>query len=212
MPERTVHLVDDDEDFRDSLRVLMEAHGFNVVAYADGRDFLDRLGHNPAGCAMVDVTMPVIGGLEVLAELARRSVSLPVIVMTGGADVPLAVQAMKAGAVDFIEKPLKTETLMATVIQALLADDGGQDGGVDGFRTRLAGLTEREWQVLEGVVSGQPTKVIAHELGISPRTVDVHRLHLNEKLAVTGLSNLVRLALSAGVAPGERWQKLRQHR
>ena len=207
MPKRTVHLVDDDEDFRDSLRALLEAHGFLVIEYADGRDFLRRVDHNSVGCALVDVNMPEIDGLKVLAELAQRSVSLPVIVITGTADVPLAVLAMKAGARDFIEKPLKTDVLMASIVQVLLGDKSVRDDGADGFRNRLAALTEREREVLDGVVSGHPTKVIAHVLGISPRTVDVHRLHLNEKLEVTGLSNLVRMALNAGVMPGERWRK-----
>ncbi len=200
MTDRLVHVVDDDPAFRESVVLMLEACGLRTLEYGSGEAFLGALGSSVEGCALLDVAMPGLDGLAVQDALAARRLDLPVIVMTGRADVPLAVRAMKAGAVDFIEKPFTMETLRLAVDAALSRARTPPDPELAAFRERLAGLTAREREVLQGIVAGWPTKVIAHRLGISPRTVDAHRVHIGEKLAVTGLPNLIRLALAAGAA------------
>ncbi len=202
MPDRLVHIVDDDAPFRDSLRLMLEGHGFRVEEFASGLSFVETIEHAPAGCALVDVNMPELDGLALQEHLNERGVSIPVIVMTGAADVPTAVRAMKAGAVDFIEKPFELATVLEAIGTALgrAAVPADDDPQVAAFRARLADLTPREREILQAVVAGNPTKVIAYDLDISPRTVHVHRARISDKLGVTGLSNLVRLALAAGVS------------
>lgn len=209
MADRLVHIVDDDAPFRDSLRLMLEAHGFRVSEFSSGRSFVDGVEKAPAGCALVDVNMPELDGLALQELLNERGIAIPVIVMTGVADVPTAVRAMKAGAVDFIEKPFELATVLGAIGTALgrAAGPASGDPQVAAFRSRLADLTPREREILEAVVAGNPTKVIAYDLDISPRTVHVHRARIGDKLGVTGLSNLVRLALAAGVsgcAPARR--------
>ena len=201
MADRVIHIVDDDAPFRDSLRMMLEAHGFRVAEFSSGRSFVDIAGNSPPGCALVDVNMPELDGLALQELLNQRGIRIPVIVMTGVADVPTAVRAMKAGAVDFIEKPFEPATLLEAIGTALgrLDTPASEDTQVGAFRSRLADLTPREREILEAVVAGNPTKVIAYDLDISPRTVHVHRARISDKLAVTGLSNLVRRALAAGV-------------
>ena len=204
MPERLVQIVDDDGAFRDSLRLMLEVHGYAVAEFASGREFVDALESAPGGCALVDVNMPELDGLALQELLNSRGIAIPVIIMTGAADVPTAVRAMKAGAVDFIEKPFELSTVLTAIDSALgrvVAPAAADDPRLAAFRIRLDDLTPREREILETVVGGNPTKVIAYELDISPRTVHVHRARIGDKLGVTGLSNLVRLALAAGVKP-----------
>ncbi|MEI6557069.1 MAG: response regulator [Rhodospirillaceae bacterium] len=202
MAERVVHIVDDDAPFRDSLRLMLAGQGYDVLEFSGGRVFADTVGDAPDGCALVDVNMPDLNGLALQELLNSRSIAMPVIIMTGVADVPTAVRAMKAGAVDFIEKPFELATVLDAIETALsraLPPAPPDDPLVAAFRSRLPDLTPREREILEAVVAGSPTKVIAYDLDISPRTVHVHRARIGDKLGVTGLSNLVRLALAAGV-------------
>jgi two-component system, LuxR family, response regulator FixJ len=209
-PEPVVFVVDDDEAVRDSLAVMLEAEGLAVEAFASGRALLEALAPGGrAGCVVADVRMPDMDGLELLERLMARDGGgggrLPVIIMTGHGDVPMAVRAMKAGAVDFIEKPFTPELILATVRRHLEppgdAARGGAPGGEgDGVARRLEQLTPREREVLEQLVIGRQKKVIAHELDISPRTVEIHRARVMEKMGARSLSHLVRMALAAGIA------------
>jgi two-component system response regulator FixJ len=194
----TVFVTDDDEAVRDSLRVLLETAGYCVSAFASGADFLQALQPEQEGVLIVDVRMPGIGGLEVQDRLISEHVPLPVIVITGHADVPLAVRAMKAGAVDFVEKPFSEREILAAVERAL---EIGRQRHAAGIATaeaelRLAGLSAREREVMGLLVAGKPNKVIAYELSISPRTVEIHRARVMEKTRARSLSELVRLAIA----------------
>ena len=197
-------VVDDDEAVRDSLAVMLEAEGLAVEAFASGRALLEALapGQRP-GCVVADVRMPDMDGLELLDRLmARDGGRPPVIIVTGHGDVPMAVRAMKAGAVDFIEKPFTPELILDTVRRHLegpreaCAEAPGEGGEV---ALRLGRLTPRERDVLEQLVIGRPNKVIAYELGISPRTVEIHRARVMEKMGARSLSHLVRMALAVGI-------------
>jgi len=196
----TVHIVDDDEAIRDSLSVLLGAGGFAVAAYPSAEAFLVASTQGP-GCVLIDVRMPGMGGLELQEELVRRGRRIPVILMTGHADVPIAVRAMKAGAVDFVGKPFDGEAMLAAIqrafglgLEAARAEaEGNQIGG------RLAQLTPREREVLDALIAGKPNKIIAYELSISPRTVEIHRARVMEKMEARTLSDLVRMALSVGI-------------
>lgn len=200
----TLHVVDDDAGFRASLATLVRTMGYRVEEYDGGRAFAAAAAGAAPGCALVDVCMPDLDGVTLLEDLAARSIAMPVIILTGNATVPMAVQAMKAGAVDFLEKPFRPEALRAALDTALARNGSTalRTGNAD-FTGRLTTLTPREREVLEGVVAGLPTKVIAFRLGISARTVDVHRARINDKLQVRGLSNLIRAALAAGVTPAD---------
>jgi two-component system, LuxR family, response regulator FixJ len=196
-----VHVVDDDDAARESLRFLLETAQLPVRAYQSARAFLDALPATDDGCVITDVKMPEIDGLELVRQVRRRNPELPVIVITGHADVPLAVDAMKAGAVDFIEKPYDGEVLLGSVRSALTGQGSKppRDGERAEIETRLAALTQRERQVLDGLIAGHPNKVIAHDLGISARTVEIYRANVMAKMQATSLSQLVRMALIAAV-------------
>jgi two-component system, LuxR family, response regulator FixJ len=196
-----VHVVDDDDAARESLRFLLETAQIPVRAYQSARAFLDALPAAAEGCVITDVKMPEIDGLELVRQVRRRNPGLPVIVITGHADVPLAVDAMKAGAVDFIEKPYDGEVLLGSVRSAFTGGGSKQprDGERAEIETRLAALTQRERQVLDGLIAGHPNKVIAHDLGISARTVEIYRANVMAKMQATSLSQLVRMALIAAV-------------
>ncbi|MBB3949451.1 response regulator FixJ [Aureimonas jatrophae] len=192
-----VHVIDDDKAVRRSIAFLLSANGLPVRIYESGRNFLDLLEPDVAGCALCDVRMPGMDGIELLREVRRRDIALPFVVMTGHADVAMAVQAMKAGALDFIEKPFEDQALIA------LLREGMERGQAEGQRTRrraaleerLGRLTPRERQVLELVAAGKQNKIIAHELGISPRTVEVHRANLIEKVEAKSTSDLIAIVL-----------------
>ncbi|WP_018267663.1 MULTISPECIES: response regulator transcription factor [unclassified Methylosinus] len=192
-----VHVIDDDAAVRDSLTLLLKMADFDVRAHASARDFLAGLRPGDGGCVVTDVRMPGTSGLELLAEIKARGLDLPVIVITAHADVSLAVQAMKAGAVDLLEKPFGEETLLRSVRQALGLRGAGDGRGSEAAiaRDRLASLTAREREVLVGVLEGRPNKIIAHELGISVRTVEAHRARLMVKMQVKSLSELVRISV-----------------
>jgi two-component system, LuxR family, response regulator FixJ len=206
MPDRTVLLVDDDADVRDSLRALLESAGYVVRDFESAKGLLTDPALNRAGCLITDIRMPEMDGLALQEELAGRKIGLPVIVITGHGDVPLAVRAMKAGAVDFIEKPFDEELILASVKRALAmsGQSRSQASLARSAEQHIAELTSRERQVLEQLVVGRSNKIIAHELDISPRTVEIHRAHLMEKMQARSLSDLVRMALAAGIAPAPK--------
>ena len=204
MPSNSVvHLIDDDDAVRQSLAFLLGTAGLAVRTYDSAVAFLNALPTVQAGCIVTDIRMPEIDGLELQRRLNDMKLGLPVIVITGHGDVPLAVEAMKAGAVDFIEKPFDDEALLAAVRTALdrQARDERRESELAEIRTRLESLSARERQVLEGLVAGLPNKTIAYDLNISPRTVEVHRANVMTKMQATSLSDLVRMALLAGIGP-----------
>ena len=198
----TVFVVDDDDAVRESLTLLLEAAGFVVAAFSTGFSFLETVRQAAEGCVVMDVRMPDIGGLEVHQELRRRNVALPVVVITGHGDVPLAVRAMKAGVTDFIEKPFSDETILGSIARALERGEESrhEQAAVGEILARAASLTAREREVLHELVAGHPNKVIAHHLSISPRTVEIHRARVMEKMQAPSLSALVRMALRAGLS------------
>lgn len=194
MPDkRPVYVVDDDPAARDSLALLLQADGLAVECYASAEMFLVQLQPGAGGCIIADIRMPDMDGLELQEELKRRSSKLPVIIVTGHGDVPLAVRAMKAGAIDFLEKPFEADALLSSVRRALAASPAGVRS--EDSAERLALLTDRERQVLELIVEGRANKVIAHELSISPRTVELHRARVMDKMQARNLADLVRLVL-----------------
>lgn len=199
MPEKTVHVIDDDEAMRDSLAFLLDVQGFHTKLYESAVAFLDAMPDLSAGCIVTDIRMPDMTGLELIRKLKDDGVAVPVVVMTGHGDVPLAVEAMKAGVVDFIEKPFSDEALIEAVRAALSYRKEGADQAKREAEQRLAQLSPRERDVLIGVVAGKANKVIAYELDISPRTVEVYRANLMSKTSARNISELMRIALAAGL-------------
>jgi two-component system, LuxR family, response regulator FixJ len=197
----TVFIVDDDEAVRESLRLLLETSGYRITTFPSGKLFLEQLPPTARGCVIIDVRMPEIGGLEVQQELKRRGINLPLIVMTGHGDVPLAVRAMKAGATDFIEKPFKDDVMCTAIERALQLDHESRNERANAAKIhdRAERLTAREREVLELLVGGHPNKVIAHRMAISPRTVEIHRSRVMEKMQARTLSELVRMTLESGI-------------
>lgn len=195
-----LHVIDDDAGLRDALAFLLEVNGVNARFYESGDAFLAALPVEQ-GCLLTDVRMPGLTGLELVRELKDRGVDLPVIVMTGHGDVPLAVEAMKAGVVDFIEKPFSDDVLLAAVKAAFerLNNDVEPDAARLAAEGRLAQLSPRERDVLAGVVEGKLNKVIAYELEISPRTVEIYRANLMSKTGARNVADLMRIALAAGL-------------
>ena len=206
MPDnRVVHIVDDDEAVRQSLAFLLSSTGLAVRLYDSATAFLAGLASVKGGCLITDMRMPDMTGLELLHQLRAKACGLPAIVITGHGDVALAVEAMKAGAVDFIEKPFDQEAILTAVKAAL--ERGGEGGDTAAIAARLASLSERERQVLEGLIAGHPNKTIAYDLGISPRTVEVYRANLMTKMEARSLSELIRMAILAKVTPTRRTSK-----
>jgi two-component system, LuxR family, response regulator FixJ len=201
--EGVVHVVDDDLAVRQSLSFLLASDGLPVRLHESALAFLDAMTETSTGCIVTDVRMPGIDGIELLRRLKARGFSLPVIVMTGHADVPMAVEAMKEGAVDFIEKPFDDDMFLAAVRSALRLQEqhAQRDAQITEVQARLQGLSERERQVLEGLVAGKANKVIAYDLGISPRTVEIYRANVMTKMQAGSLSELVRMALVVGGLP-----------
>ncbi len=199
--EGRIYIVDDDEAVRDSLSLRLETAGFTVETFPSARDFLEKTSSLPPGCVIADVRMPEIDGIELQRRLAAMHVNFPVIIMTGHADVSLAVRAMRAGAIDFVEKPFTEEVILDSIRQAQsrFAELQASEAAAEGARERLALLTPREHDVFEELVRGKQNKVIAADLKISPRTVEVHRARVIEKMQARSLSDLVRMALSAGI-------------
>lgn len=199
MSDGVVHVIDDDAAMRDSLEFLLDSADLKAKTYESAVDFLRHVEALEPGCIVTDVRMPEMSGLDLVGRLKELNVALPVIVMTGHADVPLAIQAMKAGVLDFIEKPFDDEALLS-VIHAALAqakDQGQREAELGGIRRKLESLSPRERDVLEGLVAGHANKVIAYDLGISPRTVEIYRANLMTKMGAASLSELVRMKLAA---------------
>jgi two-component system response regulator FixJ len=198
--DQCVYIVDDDEAVRDSLSALLESKGYAVTSFGSAPEFLETARSLPAGCLVVDIRMPEMDGLELQQRLIERSLVFPLIVITGHGDVPLAVRAMKAGAIDFIEKPFASEAMLDS-LAAAFARLATPDPNADAAASKLDFLSPREREVLEGLLAGLPNKSIAYDLGISPRTVEIHRARVMDKMGARSLSELIRLALAGGVQP-----------
>ena len=201
MSTATIHVIDDDEDVRKALAFLLSTAGYAVRVHDSASHFLGKLDDVQPGCIVSDVRMPGVDGIELLRRLKESGVGLPVIVMTGHADIAMAVEAMKAGALDFLEKPFADDVMLAAVDIALLTLHAANDTmhETNDTRARAASLSDRERQVLAGVLAGHPNKTIAYDLGISPRTVEVHRANVMAKMGAKSLSELVRLSLQAKI-------------
>ena len=198
--DAVVHVVDDDLEVRQSLSFLLATAGFAVRLHESAIAFLDGMGEVPSGCILTDVRMPGMDGIEFLRRLKMRGCDLPVVVMTGHADVAMAVAAMKEGATDFIEKPFDDDLLIGAIRSAVAAHERAavRRSQSAAIQERIASLSERERQVLGGLVAGKANKVIAHDLGISPRTVEIYRANVMSKMHANGLSELVRMAVLVG--------------
>lgn len=199
-----VYIVDDDEAVRESVAALLSSHGYTVETFGHPEDFLRAATPHSRGCALLDVRLPELSGIEVLKTLSEAGVRLPVVMITAYGDVPLAVSAMRAGAVDFLEKPYAEEDLLASIADALAHQqkEENDEGERALVASRVATLTPRELEVLDLLVAGKQNKQIAYDLGISPRTVEIHRARVMEKMAATNLSHLVRMVITARVSGG----------
>ena len=200
-----VHIIDDDDALRESLAFLLGTAGIEGKTYASAKAFLDTLPDLSLSCVITDVRMPDMSGIDLLRRFKELKIAAPVIVVTGHGDVALAVEAMKIGAVDFLEKPFDDEVLLASV-EAALRQRGGQakrDSERAEIESRLAALSPRERDVLGGLVAGRANKQIAFDLGISPRTVEIYRANLMNKMQAGSLSDLVRMALVVGILGAE---------
>jgi two-component system response regulator FixJ len=195
-----VAVVDDDEAVLDSLRLLLEAEGLAVATFDRARAFLHHCQNRSCGCLVTDVRMPDMDGLELIEALKSQGPLPPIVVVTGHGDVPMAVRAMKLGARDFLEKPFDPDRMVASVVDALRASATKAASDPD-VVCRLETLTPREREVLEQLVLGRSNKAIGRDLGISPRTVEVHRARVMEKMQAESLSQLVRMAFKAGIDP-----------
>jgi len=200
-PEATIYVIDDDEAVRQSIEFLLKTMGINVQSFESARAFFEVLPEIGGGCIVSDVRMPEVTGVDLLRRVREVKPELPVILITGHGDVPLAVEAMKLGAADFLEKPFDDDLLIASVRSALNqgADAAKRNAEIADINEKLAALSNRERQVLDGLVAGKPNKVIAFDLGISPRTVEIYRANLMTKMSANSLSDLVRMAMVAGI-------------
>jgi two-component system, LuxR family, response regulator FixJ len=198
-----VYIVDDDDAILDSLSMLFEAVGHRVHTFRRAEAFLGAAPTLPLGCLIADIRMPEMDGLELQRHLNKGSRPFPMIIITGHGDVPLAVQAMRAGALDFIEKPFAAPTILASVEMALSALEAAdrRDPAELALQSKVELLSPRERQVLDGLLAGLPNKTIAFDLAISPRTVEIHRARVMDKMGARTLSQLIRLALGAGLKP-----------
>ena len=202
-PDANVFIVDDDPAVREGLAALLGAKKYAVETYASAEEFLAAIGPGRAGCLIADVRMSGMSGLELQRELVRRGLPLPTVIITGHGDVPLAVAALKAGAVDFLEKPFDSDAILASIEEALRRIGKRLGSGLDPAEIagRAATLSAREREVMDLVAAGHPNKVVAHRLGIAIRTVEIHRARVMEKLGARNLSELVRMAILLETAP-----------
>lgn len=203
--QATVFVVDDDQAMRNSLKWLIESVGLTVRTYASADDFIKDYYPGRAGCLLLDVRMPGMSGLELQEQFLEQQIKIPIIIITGHGDVPMAVRAMKAGAVDFIEKPFNDELLLESIRNALIKDVDqrmAQSARAD-IATRLAHLTPREHEVMEMVTSGRANKDIAKTLGVSSKTVEAHRARVMEKMQASSLAELVKMAIVANSVEDE---------
>ena len=196
-----VYVIDDDEAMRDSLNFLLDSAGYRVTLFETATGFLDALPGLELGCVVSDVRMPGIDGIELLKRMKAANSVFPILIMTGHGDVPLAVEAMKLGAVDFLEKPFEDDRLTAMIEMALRqAEPAAKNEAVtQDIAARIATLSPRERQVMEGLIAGLSNKLIAREYDISPRTIEVYRANVMTKMQANSLSELVRLAMRAGL-------------
>lgn len=194
-----VHIIDDDDEVRRSLAFLLRSARMEVAAYESAAAFLEALPAISSGCIVTDVRMPHISGMDLLKRLQELDVTLPVIVMTGHGDVPLAVEAMKIGAFDFLEKPFDDENLLSSVRLAMghWQKNAHRETERFEYHRRIGSLSGREQDVFDGLIAGHPNKIIAHSLGISPRTVEIYRANVMTKMNASSLSELVRMAMIA---------------
>jgi two-component system response regulator FixJ len=198
-PEWVVYIVDDDAAVCRSLERMLDAAGYKAASYCSAAKFLEAAPCLPAGCVLLDIRMPDMDGLEIQARLQDAGIPLPVVVVTGHSDVQMAVRAMKAGAVDFIEKPYADDQLLSAVETALAKNTRVDQGQAKAVR-RIARLSRREREVLDALMAGHPNKVIAYDLGLSVRTVEVHRARMMDRLGVRQLAEAVRMAVLAGLS------------
>ena len=207
-PEPIIYVIDDDDAVRQSLEFLLRTAGHTVRGFESAKTFLEILPQLRSGCIITDVRMPDITGIDLLRRVKELDTDIPVIMITGHGDISLAVEAMKLGAVDFLEKPFDDDQLLAALRSTLSrdADLAERKAKVTEIHDKLAGLSNRERQVLEGLVAGNANKTIAFDLGISPRTVEIYRANLMTKMAANSLSDLVRMAMVTGILenPGKR--------
>jgi len=196
-----VYVIDDDAAMRDSLNFLLDSSGFGVTLFDDAQAFLDALPGLAFGCIVSDVRMPGLDGIELLKRMKAQQSPFPILIMTGHGDVPLAVEAMKLGAVDFLEKPFEDDRLIAMIETAIRqAEPAARNEAVSqDVAARVASLSPRERQVMEGLIAGLSNKLIAREYDISPRTIEVYRANVMTKMQAGSLSELVRLAMRAGM-------------
>ncbi|MCI0418111.1 MAG: response regulator transcription factor [Acidobacteria bacterium] len=196
-PDPTVFVVDDDPAVRDSLRWLIESVGLPVETFNSARNFLDRYDPNRPGCLVLDIRMPGMSGADLQEQLASRALRIPIIIITGHADLPMAVRTLKNGALDFIEKPFSDQVLLNRIQQAIQLDLGIRDEQAEQaeIAARVSSLTPREREVMNKVIAGKPNKVIADELSLSQKTVEVHRANLMKKMRAESLADLVRMTL-----------------
>lgn len=196
-----VYVIDDDEAMRDSLNFLLDSSGFEVTLFDNAESFLDALPGLEFGCIVSDVRMPGVDGIELLKRLKAAGSRFPILMMTGHGDVPLAVEAMKLGAVDFLEKPFEDDRLTAMIDQAMhQAEPAAKNEAIShDIAARVASLSPRERQVMEGLIAGLSNKLIAREYDISPRTIEVYRANVMTKMQANSLSELVRLAMRGGM-------------
>jgi two-component system response regulator FixJ len=206
-PEPLVYVIDDDDAVRQSLEFLLKTAKIKAQSFDSAKAFLEVLPQVKSGCIITDIRMPEMTGIDLLRHVKELKLDIPVIVITGHGDIALAVEAMKAGAVDFLEKPFDDEMILSSVRAALNkdADSAWQKAELTQISEKLAALSNREYQVLEGLVAGKPNKIIAYDLGISPRTVEIYRANLMTKMGANSLSDLVRMAMTGGIleTPGK---------
>jgi two-component system response regulator FixJ len=206
---RLVHIVDDDDSVRESAAILLESAGYDVVEHVSGVAFLEAVGTAQPGCVILDMHMPVTTGLQVQAELINRGIPWPVIVLTGQGDIGIAVRAMKQGAFEFMEKPYQNEQLLRTLEEAFAKFDhlDQETARVASAQALIDSLSQRELQIVRGLLAGLPNKLIAYELDLSTRTVEIYRANAMDKLKAPSLSTALRIAMTAGVQPLEERRK-----
>ncbi|WHU02633.1 MULTISPECIES: response regulator transcription factor [unclassified Sphingomonas] len=195
---RLVHIIDDEDSVRNSIGFMLQTTGYSVRTWPSGVAFLRELRNVEPGCILLDIRMPEMDGLQVQHQLNERGVTMPVIVLTGHGDVTIAVKAMRNGAFDFLEKPFEADQLLSAIENGFeRANEANSATRTDAARTQLASLSAREREVLDGLAAGFPNKTIAYDLGISPRTVEVHRANLMQKLGARSLSEALRVTFTA---------------
>jgi two-component system response regulator FixJ len=200
-PNKAVYIIDDDPAMRDSLDFMLDSAGFTVTLFDSALSFLDAIPRLGFGCVVSDVRMPGLDGIDLLKRLRNDNKRLPVVIMTGHGDIPLAVEAMKLGAIDFLEKPFEGERLLTTINIALSSASSEQkdESVAADIASRIAALSPRERQVMDGLVAGLSNKLIAREYNISPRTIEVYRANVMTKMQASSISELVRLAMRGGI-------------